>query len=158
MIARPGTRHQTSYHDLATFSDAEFIDYQRGRGMAAATRLRRYARANQLQVFATLDYSGATGQRTKQDASRDPERLWAKLRQRLGRFPYAAVAEYGARDGALHWHLLLPEIVESSQLARNWNWGEVDHQICNSSEDLCNVVSYMSKDFFDLRAPLFPAL
>ncbi len=140
------------------FAGNEYVDYQLGRAMAAETRMRRYCKANGLRLYETLRYDLVGQPRSLKTASRDPERLFGKLRKLYGRFPYIAVAEFGEQFGQLHWNLLLPNFVEPESVEKEWHLGQVWSERCPTTEDLETVVRYLSKDFADLRAPVQAAL
>lgn len=154
---RPRNSSDPKSIDL-TFAGNEYVDYQLGRAMAAETRMRRYCKANGLRLYETLKYHLVGQPRSLKTASRDPERLFSKLRKTYGHFPYVAVAEFGEQFGQLHWHLLLPELIEPASVEKAWHLGQVWTDKCPTTEDLETVVRYLSKDFADLRASVQAAL
>ena len=146
-----GTRCSVPHHDLGDVDEDDFIDYQRARAIAAATRLRRFAKAHSLKAFVSLAYDNWSESLDTDTATRHPERLLGKLRQQYKKFPYAIVAEFGTQHGNLHWHWLVPPHVPKEDFQSHWNWGSVDYQVCPTMDDLKHVVKYMRKDFDDLR-------
>jgi hypothetical protein len=158
VVARPGRRLPVKPDECVISAAPDYIDYQLGRAMAAETRLRRYAKANKLTEFVTLGYQRAELNRGLDTATRDPERLFGKLRKHYPRFPYAAVAEYGKTLGYLHWHVLLPKEFSLSDIEDAWIHGEVHPESCPTKEDLELVVRYMTKDFADLRTSIRPTI
>lgn len=151
VVARPGRRLSVKPDECVISAAPDYIDYQLGRAMAAETRLRRYAKANKLTEYVTLGYQKVDGDRHLETATRDPERLFKKLRRYYSKFPYVAVAEYGEEFGKLHWNLLLPEHIAIESFAKAWVHGEIYPKTCPTKEDLEIVVRYISKDFADLR-------
>ena len=147
---RPRNSSDPKSIDL-TFAGGEYVDYQLGRAMAAETRMRRYCKANGLRLFESLNYAYAKQPRSLDTATRDPERLFRKLRKLYGRFPYVAVAEFGEQFGHLHWNLLLPEYLAPDSVEKAWHLGQVWTERCPTTEDLETVVRYLSKGFADLR-------
>jgi hypothetical protein len=157
VVRRPRNTSDPKINDL-TFAGDEYVDYQLGRAMAATTRMRRYCKANGLRLFESLNYAFAKQPRSLDTASRDPERLFSKLRKTYGHFPYVAVAEFGEQFGQLHWHLLLPELIEPESVEKAWHLGRVWTERCPTTEDLETVIRYLSKDFADLRTSVHTTL
>jgi len=154
VVAKPGRRKPIKPDECLISAAPDFIDYQLGRAMAAETRLRRYAKANKLTQYVTLGYQNINGERHLETATRDPERLFGKLRNDYSKFPYIAVAEYGEQFGKLHWNLLLPEHIAIESFENAWVHGEIYPKTCPTKQDLEIVVRYISKDFADLRTSI----
>ena len=154
VVARPSRRLPVAPDEFVISAATDYVDYQLGRAMAAETRLRRYAKANKLKEFVTLGYQNSDPNRRLQTATRDPERLFRKLRKYYPAFPYVAVAEYGKQFGGLHWNLLLPDHLMREYLSNAWVYGDAHPQTCQTKADLEAVVRYVSKDFADLRASI----